>query len=68
MPDTGVTLWQLSLGTNAPFTTATPAVDTRMGPHGALFVVTKENSSMYSVEPEPEQPNAFRTCHAELLI
>jgi hypothetical protein len=43
--DTGAKLWQLSLGTNASFTTSTPVVDPTLGPHGALFVVTKSSSS-----------------------
>jgi FtsP/CotA-like multicopper oxidase with cupredoxin domain len=43
--DTGAELWQLSLGTNAAFTTATPVVDPNLGPYGALFVVTKSSSS-----------------------
>ena len=43
--DTGAKLWQLSLGTNAAFTTSTPVVDPTLGPHGALFVVTKSSST-----------------------
>jgi FtsP/CotA-like multicopper oxidase with cupredoxin domain len=43
--DTGAELWHLSLGTNAAFTTATPVLDPNLGPHGALFVVTKSSSS-----------------------
>ena len=43
--DTGAKLWQLSLGTNAAFTTATPVVDPTLGPHGALFVVTLNSST-----------------------
>jgi hypothetical protein len=43
--DTGAKLWQFSLGTNAAFNTATPVVDPNLGPHGALFVVTKDSSS-----------------------
>src|ERR1039458_1895098 len=42
--DTGAKLWQLSLGTNASFTTATPVVDPTLGPHGARFVVTKSTT------------------------
>ena len=43
--DTGAQLWKLSLGTNAAFTTSAPVVDPNLGPHGALFVVTKDSSS-----------------------
>jgi len=43
--DTGAKLWQFSLGTNAAFNTGTPVVDPNLGPHGALFVVTKDSSS-----------------------
>ncbi|MGD0942465.1 MAG: carbohydrate-binding protein, partial [Terracidiphilus sp.] len=43
--DTGAKLWQLSLGTNASFTTATPVLDPNLGPHGALFVVTKDSAT-----------------------
>ena len=43
--DTGAQLWQFSLGTNAAFNTGTPVVDPNLGPHGALFVVTKDSSS-----------------------
>jgi hypothetical protein len=43
--DTGAKLWQLSLGTNASFNTAAPVLDPTLGPHGALFVVTKNKSS-----------------------
>ena len=43
--DTGAQLWQFSLGTNAAFNTATPVVDPNLGPHGALFVVTKNSST-----------------------
>jgi FtsP/CotA-like multicopper oxidase with cupredoxin domain len=43
--DTGAELWKLSLGTNAAFTTAAPVLDPNLGPHGALFVVTKSSSS-----------------------
>jgi len=44
--DTGATLWQFSLGTNAAFNTGTPVVDPNLGPHGALFVVTKDSRAM----------------------
>jgi hypothetical protein len=43
--DTGAQLWHLSLGTNASFNTAAPVLDPNLGPHGALFVVTKSSSS-----------------------
>jgi hypothetical protein len=43
--DTGVKLWQLSLGTSAPFSTSTPVVDPNLGPHGALFVVIKDSAT-----------------------
>jgi Malectin domain/Fibronectin type III domain len=43
--DTGAELWKLSLGTNAAFNTAAPVLDPNLGPHGALFVVTKSSSS-----------------------
>jgi hypothetical protein len=43
--DTGAKLWQLSLGTSASFSTAAPVVDPSLGPHGALFVVTKDSST-----------------------
>ncbi|HTC95323.1 MAG TPA: hypothetical protein VK699_17890, partial [Terriglobales bacterium] len=43
--DTGRQLWKLSLGTNAPFNTATPVLDPNLGPHGALFVVTKDSGT-----------------------
>jgi hypothetical protein len=41
--DTGATIWHLSLGTNAAFTTAAPVLDPKLGPNGALFVVTKSS-------------------------
>jgi len=43
--DTGAQLWRLGLGTNAPFNTATPVLDPNLGPHGALFVVTKDSAT-----------------------
>jgi Malectin domain len=43
--DTGAKLWQLSLGSSAAFSTATPVVDPGLGPHGALFVVIKDSGS-----------------------
>jgi FtsP/CotA-like multicopper oxidase with cupredoxin domain/fibronectin type 3 domain-containing protein len=43
--DTGRQLWQLGLGTNAPFNTATPVLDPNLGPHGALFVITKDSAT-----------------------
>jgi FtsP/CotA-like multicopper oxidase with cupredoxin domain len=43
--DTGRQLWRLGLGTNAPFNTATPVLDPNLGPHGALFVVTKDSTT-----------------------
>ncbi len=43
--DTGAKLWQLSFGTSAAFSTATPVLDPNFGPHGALFVVTKDSST-----------------------
>jgi hypothetical protein len=39
--DTGAKLWQLSLGTSAAFSTATPVIDPAAGPHGAMFVLTE---------------------------
>ena len=43
--DTGAKLWQLPLGTSAPFSTATPVIDPSAGPHGALFVLTETSSN-----------------------
>jgi Malectin domain/Fibronectin type III domain len=43
--DTGAKLWQLSLGTSASFSTASPVVDPSLGPHGALFVLTKDSAT-----------------------
>src|SRR5260370_34644240 len=41
--DTGPQLWHPSLGTSAPFSTAAPVVDPSVGPHGAVFVATKDS-------------------------
>ncbi len=41
--DTGTQLWHTSLGTSAPFSTAAPVVDPSVGPHGAVFVATKDS-------------------------
>src|SRR5579859_7751829 len=43
--DTGAQIWQLGLGTNAAFNTATPVLDPNLGPHGALFVITKDSAT-----------------------
>jgi hypothetical protein len=43
--DTGGTVWHLSLGTSAPFSTAAAVVDPNLGPHGALFVVIKDSTT-----------------------
>jgi len=40
--DTGAPIWHTPLGTSAQFSTATPVVDPTVGPHGAVFVATKD--------------------------
>jgi hypothetical protein len=39
----GAPIWHTALGTSAPFSTAAPVVDPSVGPHGAVFVATKDS-------------------------